>query len=99
MLENMSFYKFMHKQILILIALFAGTSTSYVFFGLVYGSVFIEAMWYLLVLAVSYWGYSLHKRFSDTDMFIEQKKKWLPKMCTGEVITAIAMTEPGTGSD
>ena len=29
----------------------------------------------------------------------EQKKKWLPKMCTGEVITAIAMTEPGTGSD
>ncbi|UXD88373.1 acyl-CoA dehydrogenase family protein [Thalassolituus hydrocarboniclasticus] len=29
----------------------------------------------------------------------EQKQKWLPKMCTGEVITAIAMTEPGTGSD
>src|SRR5690554_7996504 len=29
----------------------------------------------------------------------EQKQHWLPKMCTGEVITAIAMTEPGTGSD
>lgn len=29
----------------------------------------------------------------------EQKKKWLPKMVSGEVITAIAMTEPGTGSD
>jgi len=29
----------------------------------------------------------------------EQKKKWLPKMATGEVIGAIAMTEPGTGSD
>ncbi|OWQ94196.1 acyl-CoA dehydrogenase family protein [Sphingopyxis witflariensis] len=29
----------------------------------------------------------------------EQKKHWLPKMVSGEVITAIAMTEPGTGSD
>ncbi len=29
----------------------------------------------------------------------EQKKKWLPKMATGELVAAIAMTEPGTGSD
>lgn len=29
----------------------------------------------------------------------EQKKRWLPKCITGEIITAIAMTEPGTGSD
>jgi alkylation response protein AidB-like acyl-CoA dehydrogenase len=28
-----------------------------------------------------------------------QKLKYLPKMITGELITAIAMTEPGTGSD
>jgi alkylation response protein AidB-like acyl-CoA dehydrogenase len=28
-----------------------------------------------------------------------QKKKWLPKMISGEVVCAIAMTEPGTGSD
>ena len=29
----------------------------------------------------------------------EQKKKWIPKMVSGEVITAIGMTEPGCGSD
>ncbi|KQL51500.1 acyl-CoA dehydrogenase [Heyndrickxia shackletonii] len=29
----------------------------------------------------------------------EQKQKWLPKCASGELITAIAMTEPGTGSD
>ncbi len=29
----------------------------------------------------------------------EQKKKWLPRLVSGETITAIAMTEPGTGSD
>ncbi len=29
----------------------------------------------------------------------EQKQRWLPGMCSGELITAIAMTEPDTGSD
>ena len=29
----------------------------------------------------------------------EQKQKWLPKMATGECVGAIAMTEPGSGSD
>ncbi|MDP1601182.1 acyl-CoA dehydrogenase family protein [Phenylobacterium sp.] len=29
----------------------------------------------------------------------EQKKRFLPGMVSGEIITAIAMTEPGTGSD
>lgn len=29
----------------------------------------------------------------------EQKERWLPQMVTGEAITAIAMTEPNTGSD
>jgi len=29
----------------------------------------------------------------------EQKDRWLPQFATGEMITAIAMTEPGTGSD
>jgi alkylation response protein AidB-like acyl-CoA dehydrogenase len=29
----------------------------------------------------------------------EQKKKWLPRLASGELVGAIAMTEPGTGSD
>lgn len=29
----------------------------------------------------------------------EQKQKWLPKMASGEVISAIGLTEPGGGSD
>ncbi|GAA1504943.1 long-chain specific acyl-CoA dehydrogenase [Streptomyces synnematoformans] len=28
-----------------------------------------------------------------------QKRRWLPGFCAGELITAIAMTEPGAGSD
>jgi acyl-CoA dehydrogenase len=29
----------------------------------------------------------------------EQKQRWLPKMASGEFVGAVAMTEPGTGSD
>ncbi len=29
----------------------------------------------------------------------EQKRRWLPKMVTGEMVGALAMTEPGAGSD
>ncbi len=52
---------------------------------------------------ISGWGGGLHSAIvapyilhHGTD---EQKQRWLPKMATAEFITAIAMTEPGTGSD
>jgi alkylation response protein AidB-like acyl-CoA dehydrogenase len=48
-------------------------------------------------------GFSLHSdivaNYLNNFGSEEQKKTWLPKMCTGEVVSAIAMTEPGTGSD
>ncbi|NNH39218.1 acyl-CoA dehydrogenase family protein [Acinetobacter terrae] len=48
-------------------------------------------------------GFSLHSDIvaNYLNNFGNEKQKltWLPKMATGEVITAIAMTEPGTGSD
>ncbi len=49
------------------------------------------------------WLYSVHTtimmpyilRFGTE----EQKQKWLPKLCSGEYVGAIAMTEPDAGSD
>jgi len=48
-------------------------------------------------------GLTLHNDIT-TPYFLEvcndeQKQRWLPGIASGELITAIAMTEPGTGSD
>lgn len=48
------------------------------------------------------WGFGVHNIVTHyivgygTD---EQKARWLPKLASGEWVGAIAMTEPGTGSD
>ncbi|MDG9929883.1 MULTISPECIES: acyl-CoA dehydrogenase family protein [unclassified Pseudomonas] len=48
-------------------------------------------------------GFSLHSDIAAPYILHygseEQKQRYLPKMVSGEVVTAIAMTEPGTGSD
>jgi diguanylate cyclase (GGDEF)-like protein len=80
MQKNMKFYDFMHKQILVLLALFIGTGTGYLYIGYLYTSFFPELLWYLLLLTVSFWGYRLHRTFLTQDMSIKQKEQWLGQL-------------------
>ncbi|RSM72801.1 acyl-CoA dehydrogenase [Kibdelosporangium aridum] len=49
------------------------------------------------------WGVAVHNgivaHYINSYGTPEQKQRWLPKMASGELVSAIAMTEPGTGSD
>jgi diguanylate cyclase len=78
--SNMNFYNFMHKQLLVLIALFAGTGISYIYIGFLYGSLLPEILWYLSIVTVSVWGFRLHKHYKDYDLSLQEKSKWLDEL-------------------
>ncbi|MQY08628.1 acyl-CoA dehydrogenase family protein [Actinomadura macrotermitis] len=52
---------------------------------------------------VSFGGYGVHVNLVQPYLLKfgseEQKKRWMPGFVSGDMMTAIAMTEPGTGSD
>jgi acyl-CoA dehydrogenase len=51
----------------------------------------------------SAWGFLVHSPIVAHYILAyaneEQKQRWLPRMASGDLVGAIAMTEPGTGSD
>ncbi|MDH5464144.1 MAG: EAL domain-containing protein [Thiovulaceae bacterium] len=77
--ENLSFYKFMHKQIIIIIVLNIATAPGYLLMGYLYTSMVYESLWMILMSIIPVYGYILYKRFR-IEMTITQKDIWLTKV-------------------
>ncbi|MBD3798041.1 MAG: hypothetical protein IE887_09980 [Campylobacterales bacterium] len=77
--SNISFYKFIHKQILVVIALMVGTSPGYLITGFIYTDMFIESIWFVSILTISIYGYYLYKIYGKCET-IEQQMMWLKRV-------------------
>ena len=77
--RNMSFYKFMHKQILVIIALNIATAPGYLIMGYLYTSMVYESIWMLFVTIIALYGYSLYRNYSP-DMTIQNKDWWIGRV-------------------
>jgi diguanylate cyclase (GGDEF)-like protein len=77
--NNLGFYKFMHKQIIIIIVLNVATAPGYVFMGYLYTSMVYEIAWMGFMLTMPFYGYYLYKQF-DVNMTIIKKDLWLNKV-------------------
>ncbi len=89
--ENLSFYKFMHKQILVIIALNVATAPGYLMMGFLYTSMVYESLWMVLMTVIPIYGYYLHKKF-DVEMTISQKEIWLQKVRYFMFVYSVAWT-------
>ena len=77
--ENLSFYKFIHKQILVIIALNVATAPGYLLMGFLYTSMIYEFIWLMATFLIAAYGYVLYKKF-DVEMTIKTKDEWLNKV-------------------
>ncbi len=74
-----------------------------------YGGSGVDFLYSLILMEESVWGrcpgffYHLHSDIIVHYLYTfgndEQKEKWLPGCANGDIITALAITEPDTGSD
>lgn len=77
--QTMSFYKFMHRQIMVIIWLNVATAPGYLLMGYLYTSMIYESIWLVGMYMIAIYGYFLYKTF-DIKMSMSGKKNWLTKV-------------------
>jgi diguanylate cyclase (GGDEF)-like protein len=75
-MREASVHTFLHRQILLLIFLSVGPGLAYIFLGWMHDIVMPALIWYGFVLAVSFYGYRLHRRFFDRVYMAEHGETW-----------------------
>lgn len=79
-MKQQKYYIFLQKQILLMVGLSLVPGFVYVVFGWVFNIVFPALLWYVFLLAISLYGWSIYKEFSAHKMNDKELKKWYTKL-------------------
>jgi len=75
-MRDKRFYIFLHRQIPVLILLSLLPGLGYLFLGWLNGIFAPAFVWYLLIIAISVWGYTLHHGFNIDTMSENRRDLW-----------------------
>jgi diguanylate cyclase (GGDEF)-like protein len=75
-MQQPRFYSFLHRQIMIMVVLSVFPGLGYILLSWLNDSHGPAIVWYLLILAVSVWGFRLHRAFSPQQMSRTRLERW-----------------------
>ncbi len=81
-MKDKRFHDFLHRQILVLIFLSLLPGLGYLFLGWLNGVLAPAFAWYLLIVAISIWGWRLYRRFDFANMSERAREHWY-RQCSG----------------
>ena len=79
-MPDQQFYKYLHKQIPILIILSLGPGLAYVFLSWLYDIQYRAVIWYSFIVVLSIWAYQIYKEYSDNGLSQKELKIWYRKL-------------------
>ena len=75
-MKNRQFYSFLHRQMLVMLGLSLGPGLGYIFLGYMYDALIPALAWYVILLAVSIWGYTLYRQYDYDRMSRQSLAGW-----------------------
>ena len=79
-MNQRNFYTFLQKHILLMIGLSLLPGLAYIGLAWLNGIATPAFIWYVLVIAVSLWGYSLYRQYNPEHMLSDALNRWYMKM-------------------
>jgi diguanylate cyclase (GGDEF)-like protein len=79
-MNNHYFYSYLHKQIPVMIFLSLLPGLGYVFISWMHGISLRAVIWYIAIVLVSAWGYSIYRQYLKNNLSNVQLKIWYKKL-------------------
>jgi len=79
-MNKQKFYRFLQKQILLMMFLTLVPGLAYIILGWMNGIVIPALVWYGLIILVSLWGWNLYRNFKLDQMGTDELKSWYRKL-------------------